>query len=224
MPRSLTLVLLLALAAAPSTARPNGDGAAAGPPTVFERFVLSACAPCVRETYPIAILPVAPLPLPNFPRAAATSGGRPGEIAIEVLRARQPGRPDWRSLALRVTLSVTTGAGGDLFRLGTGLLDGADVRALAQAVGEMAKNAAPPADEPRAETVDVDFHGGTLRIGVLQTRGDAVGYVQTGDLPTLLQRAVWEVPTTLYLPLKDLPDVATALSQAAARIQQVGGN
>ena len=223
MPRSLTLVLLLALAAAPSIARSNGDGGGAGPPTVFERFVLSACSPCVRESYPIATLPIAPLPLPGFPRSA-TSVARPGEIAIEVLRAHQPGRPDWKSLALRVTLSVSTGTGGDLFRLGTGLLDGADVRALAQAVDVMARIATAPPGEPRPETVDADFHGGTLRLGVLQIRGDAVGYIQTGDLPVLLQRAVWEVPTTLYLPVKDLPGIASALEQAAARIDQVRGN
>lgn len=223
MPRPLTLVLVVALAAAPSAARANGDPAG-GPPTVFERFVLSACTPCVRESYPIASLPIAPLTLPGFPRAAAGTAARPGEIAIEVLRAHQPGRPDWRSLALRVTLLVTTGPGGDLFRLGTGLLDGADVRALARAVGEMARMAAARPGEPQAENVDVDFHGGSLRVGVLRIRGDAVGYVQTGDLPTLLQRAVWEVPTTLYVPVKDLPDVAAALGQAAARIEQVRGN
>jgi hypothetical protein len=223
MPRSLTLVLLLALAAAPSIARSNGDGGGAGPPTVFERFVLSACSPCVRESYPIATLPIASLPLPGFPRSA-TSVARPGEIAIEVLRAHQPGRPDWKSLALRVTLSVSTGAGSDLFRLGTGLLDGADVRALAQAVDVMARIATAPPGDPRPETVDADFHGGTLRLGVLQIRGDVVGYIQTGDLPVLLQRAVWEVPTTLYLPVKDLPGVASALEQAAARIDQVRGN
>jgi hypothetical protein len=223
MPRSFTLVLLLALAAAPSIARSNGDGGGAGPPTVFERFVLSACSPCVRESYPIATLPIASLPLPGFPRSA-TGVARPGEIAIEVLRAHQPGRPDWKSLALRVTLSVSTGAGGDLFRLGTGLLDGADVRALAQAVDVMARIATAPPGEPRPETVDADFHGGTLRLGVLQIRGDAVGYIQTGDLPVLLQRAVWEVPTTLYLPVKDLPGIASAFEQAAARIDQVRGN
>jgi hypothetical protein len=48
--------------------------------------------------------------------------------------------------------------------------------------------------------------------------------VQVGDLPILLQRAIWEVPTTLYLPVKDLPAVATALEQAAARLEQVRGN
>jgi hypothetical protein len=223
MPRPLTLALVIALAAAPSTARANGDPAG-GPPTVFERFVLSACTPCVRESYPIATLPIAPLALRGFPRAAAGTAARAGEIAIDVLRAHQPGRPDWKSLALRVTLLVTTGTGGDLFRLGTGLLDGADVRALAQAVGEMALMAAAAPEEPRAESVDIDFHGGSLRVGVLRLRGDAVGYVQTGDLPTLLQRAVWEVPTTLYVPVKDLPDVAAALGQAAARIEQVRGN
>jgi len=217
MPRSLTLALVIALAAAPSMARANGDPAG-GPPTVYERFVLSACSPCVRESYPIASLPIAPLTLPGFPRGVAATAARPGEIAIEVLRAHQPGRPDWKSLALRVTLLVTTGPGGDLFRLGTGLLDGADVQALAQAVGEFARLAAAAPGEPRAESVDADFHGGSLRVGVLRLRGEAVGYVQTGDLPTLLQRAVWEVPTTLYVPVKDLPDVATTLGQAAARI------
>ena len=223
MPRPLALVLVAALAAAPVSVRANGD-AVGGPPTVFERFVLSACTPCVRESYPIASLPVAPIPLPGFPRAAGATAARPGEIVIEVLRAHQPGRPDWRSLALRVTLQVSTGAGGDLFRLGSGLLDGSDVPALARAVGEMARLVTAPATEPRAETADIDFHGGTLRIGVMRIRGDATAYVQTGDLPTLMQRAVWEVPTTLYLPVKDLADVASALAQAAARIEQARSN
>jgi len=224
MPRVLQLALAVALAAAPSLALADGDPVALGPPTVYERFVLSACSPCVREVYPIATLPVAPVALPGFPRTATASGGRAGEIAIDVLRAYQPGRPDWKSLALRVTMSVTTGAGGDPFRLGTGLLDGADVAALAQAVGELARIATAPPGELRPDTVDADYHGGTLRIGVLQIRGEAIGYVQTGDLPTVMQRAVWEVPTTLYLPVKELSAVATALGQAAARIQQVRGN
>jgi len=221
MPRPLTLVIVAALVVVPSIARPNGDGSPAGPPTVFERFVLSACSPCVRESYPIATLPVAAVTLPGGPRPNAPSG-RPGEIVVDVLRAHQPGRPDWKSLALRVTLSVSTGAGGDLFRLGTGLLDGSDVRSLAQAVREMSRLATPPA--AGVDTIDTDFHGGTLRIGVLQIRGESVGYVQTGDLPILLQRAVWEVPTTLYLPVQELAGFATALDQAAARIEQARAN
>jgi hypothetical protein len=221
MARPLTLTLVAALALAASTAGANGDPAG-GPPTVFERFVLSACTPCVRETYPIASLAVTPMTLTAFPRTAAGTAARPGEIAIEVLRAHQPGRPDWKSLALRVTLLVPTGAGGDLFRLGTGLLDGGEVAGLARAVGEMGRLAA--AGDGAAESADIDFHGGTVRIGVLRIRGDAVGYVQTGDLPTLLQRAVWEVPTTLYLPVKELPELAAALGKAAARIEQARSN
>jgi hypothetical protein len=223
MARPLTLTLVAALALAASTAGANGDPAG-GPPTAFERFVLSACTPCVRETYPIASLAVTPMTLTAFPRTAAGAAARPGEIAIEVLRAHQPGRPDWKSLALRVTLLVPTGAGGDLFRLGTGLLDGGEVAALARAVGEMGRLAAVPVGDGAAESADIDFHGGTVRIGVLRIRGDAVGYVQTGDLPTLLQRAVWEVPTTLYLPVKELPELAAALGKAAARIEQARSN
>ena len=87
-----------------------------------------------------------------------------------------------------------------------------------------ARIATTPRGEPCADTLDLDFHGGTLRVGVLQIRGDAIGYVHTGDLPILLQRAVWEVPTTLYVPVNDLPAVAAALGQAAARIEQLRAN
>jgi hypothetical protein len=217
------LALALQPALAPTIAGANGDPVG-GPPTVFERFVLSACAPCVRETHAIASLPVAPMTLPGFPRTAAGIAARSGEIAIDVQHAYQPGRPDWRSLALRVTLLVPSGASGELFRLGAGLLDGNDVQPLAQAVGDMARQAAQAPSDPRVDSVDMHFHGGSLRIGVARVRGDAVGYVQTGDLPILLQRAVWEVPTTLYVPVKDLPAVAAALGQAAARIEQLRAN
>jgi hypothetical protein len=213
------VVLALAVAA-PAPARANGDPSGGGPPTVFERFVLSACSPCLRETYPIAALPVPAQTLPWLPSAAAGATTRAGELRIEVLRAHQPGRPDWRSLAVRVTLVVSTGLAGDRFRLGAGLLDGAEARALAQAVAEMARVAAAAPADAGASSVDLDYHGGSLRIGLLRLGAHAVGYVQAGDLPTLLQRAVWEVPVTLYLPPGDLPAVAAALAQAAARIEQ----
>ena len=224
MRRPLTAALVVALLVAPSVARANGDPAAVGPPTVFERFVLSACSPCIRELYPIAALAIAPMTIPWFPRAAAGAASRPGEVAIEVLRARQPGRPDWRSLALRVTLSVMVASpGGETYRLGTGLLDAADVRPLARAVADMATLAVAPPANPSVESTDIDFHGGSLRVGMLRIRGDAVAYVQAGDLTTLMQRAVWDVPTTLYLPVQDLAALAAALGQAAATIEKVGG-
>ena len=98
MTRRLATALVMTLAtAAPSAAHANGESGT-GPPTVFERFVQSACSPCVRESYPITSLAVAPPALPGFPRAPAATAARPGEITIEVLRAYQPVRPDWKSL------------------------------------------------------------------------------------------------------------------------------
>lgn len=222
--RRAATLLLVTLATAPAPARANGDPAATWLPTVFERFVLSACSPCVRASYPVATLPVSPPRLPPFPSGALRVTPRPGELAIEVLRAHQPGRPEWKSLALRVTLSVGLGAGGEMFRLGTGLLDGADVPALVQAVGELGRLATAPGSDAGPHSVDADFHGGSLRLGVIRIGRDAVAYVQTGDLPTLMQRAVWEVPTTLYVALDDLPAVAAALVRAAATLEQVRGN
>jgi hypothetical protein len=111
-----------------------------------------------------------------------------------------------------------------MYRLGIGLLDGADVGTLARAVAEMVTIATAPPANPSVGSLDIDFHGGSLRVGVLRIRGDAVAYVQAGDLVTLMQRAVWEVPTTLYLQMKDLPALAAALGQAAATIEKVRGN
>lgn len=224
MMRLLTTVLVIALLAAPSAARANGDSPTGGPPTTFERFSLSACTPCVRESYPVTSLSVAPLSFPGLPRVSAGAASRPGAIAIEIVRARQLGRPDWQSLALRVTLSVMTGQGGEAYRLGIGLLDAADAPALAQAVAEMIKIAAAPPTNASAESADIDFHGGSLRIGVLRIRGDVVAYVQAGELTTLMQREVWDIPTTLFLPVKDLPTLAAALRQAVATIEKMRGN
>jgi hypothetical protein len=216
--------LLVALAGlGPATVWANGDPTPVLP-TVFERFVLSACAPCVRESFPVATLPVAPLALPAFARMAASAAARPGEIAIDVIRARQSGRPDWQSLALRVTLSVTTGSGSDTYRLASGLLDGADVPALARAVADMVGMPAALGPDARSASADFDFHGGSLRIGVVRVGSEAVAYVQLGDLATLMQRPVWEVPTTLYLPVANLPALAAALARAATTIETVRGN
>lgn len=212
------------LLAAPVAVGANGDhGPSVGPPTRFERFALSACSPCVREVHPVATLPLAPLKLSPFPRGAASMASRPAEIAVDVLRAHQLGRPGWQSLALRVTLSVAAGSGGEVYRLAVGLLDADEVPALAAAVADMARAAAGPPPSTAA-SVDMDFHGGSLRVGVLRFAGESVGYVQAGDLTILMQREVWEVPTSVYLPVTELPGLAAALGQAAARIQALRAN
>jgi hypothetical protein len=164
---SVAAFVSVALTGQPMIARANGERAV-GPPTVFERFVRAACSPCLRGSYPVA--------------------------ALVVLRARQPDRPDGRSLALRVTRSVLSApGGGEPYRLGVGLRDGAGVRALAQTIGEMAKrgmnSSAPVAGGPGAESVDVDYRGESLRIGLLRIKADTGAYGQTGDLTTLVQRA-----------------------------------
>jgi hypothetical protein len=222
--RAIGLVLLVGgLSAFPAPARGNGEHTSGeDAPTRFERFVLSACVPCVRESFAVGTVVAPPLELSAFSRAAAAAS-RAGEILLDVVRAQQLGRPGWQSVALRATLSVTAGQGGDTYRLGIGLLDGGDVPALAQAVADMAGLAStPPA--PNATTADVDFHGGSLRIGLLRRQGASIAYVQAGDVPTLLRRAVWEVPTTLYLPATDLSALAATLRQAVAIIDTLRGD
>ena len=207
MPRPLTCLLLVALAAAPSTAGSNGDGAAAGPPTVFERFVLSACTPVrAGSRTPSPSLRVAPIALPGFPRAAAASGARPGEIAVEVLRAYQPGRPDWKSLALRVTLSVATGPGGDLFRLGTGLLDGGRRAGARPGRGRDGPRSRRRHRQSRARTASTRISTAARSASACcRSAVTRSGTSRQATSPSCLQRAVWEVPTTLYVPVKDLP-------------------
>jgi len=82
-------------------------------------------------------------------------------------------------------------------------------------------SSAPVAGDPGAERVDVDYHGESLRMGVLRIKADTVAYGQTGDLTTLLQGAIWGMPTTLYRPATDLSAPATALGQAAATVERV---
>jgi hypothetical protein len=221
MTRAWTAGLVAALLAAPGAARGNGEDPVHPPATVFERFVLSSCSPCVREAYAIGSLVTVPLALARPPRATAGTAARPGEIAIEVVRAHPVGRPGWSSLALRVSLSLSIAAGGATYRLGVGLLDGADVRPLADAVGEMVRQAGTSRAEGSAESAQVDFHGGTLRVGMLRLREETIAYVQVGDRQAQIQLPVWEVPTTLYLAVSDLPILAAVLDQAAATIEKV---
>ncbi len=190
-------------------------------PTRYERFVLTSCVPCVRETYPVAKVVVGSLKLPGFPRMAGTAT-RPGEVDFDVNRAYQIGRASRQLLALRVTLSIAAGTEGEMFRLGLGLLDEEEVVQLTTAMSEITQAASLPADSAR-ESTEVEFHSGSLRIGLIHFLDQVVAYVQVGNMATLALRPVWEVPSTLYLPVSELPSVAKAVGQAAAKLRQLRG-
>jgi hypothetical protein len=197
--------------------RPGGEE----PSTRFERFVLGGCVPCVTESHVVVKLALGALKLPAFPRHAAGGMMPPGEIRLDVLRASELGRPSRQSLAIRMILSVATGSGGGLYRLAAGLLDEDDVPALASAVGEIARVTAAPPAGAGAESVDISFQGGSLRVGLIRYAGETVAYVQTGDPHTLALHPVWEVGSTMYMPPGNLPELTNAIHQLAAKVRQL---
>jgi len=205
----------------------NGSHSVRGadePPTRFERFVLGGCVPCVTESHSVVKLTLGPLKLPAFPRHAAGPMMRPGEIRIEALKAYELGRPSRQSLAIRMILSVAMGTGSETYRVGVGLLDEDEVPALTSAAAEIARvAAAPPPAAAGAESVEISFQGGSLRVGLIRYASESVAYVQAGDLHTIALRPVWEVGSTMYLPPSSLPELANAIGQVAAKIRQLRG-
>lgn len=219
------VVLLVALFTTPRLIHANGEPAAPGAPvlTHFERFVLSGCSPCVKESHLVRAVAIPPTKLPPFPRFAPGAQSRAGEIMFEVVRASELGRAARQSLAAQVTLSVETSpSGSGFFPLGSGVLDADDVALLADAVSGMAKAGAPGG--VGAEKVEIEFHAGSLRVGVLRIRDDAVAYFQAGDVAILASRPVWEVRSTLFLPLNDLSALSAAITEVAAKIRTLRGS
>lgn len=194
------------------------------PPTRFEQFVLDGCAPCVTESHAVVALSLPALKLPAFPRYAAGPTMRPGEIRIEALRAYELGRPSRQALAVRMILSVAMGTASEMHRMAVGLLDEDEVPALTNATAEIARaSTTPPSTATGAESVEVSFQGGSLRVGLVRYGGESVAYVQAGDLRTLALRPVWEVGSTMYMPPASLSELASAVGQVAARIRQLRG-
>jgi len=188
-------------------------------PTRFQRFVLGGCASCVRESHPVARF-VVPEFTPTFPRVVFRQTMRPGatEISVDVLRAYPLGQPSRQSLALRMSSWVVSGPSGPQYLLADGLLDDDEVGALVSTMNEISRiaSSSPSGGD---ETVDIDFRGGSLRVGAIRLRGDALAYVQGGDIASFAFRGVWDVPTTVYLSVKELPVLTKAFSDAAARMQ-----
>jgi hypothetical protein len=202
----------------------EGVPAAAEPPTRFERFLLSGCVPCVTESHPVATLATGAAKISGLPRSGGAQPGRTGEIRIEALRAYTLGRPSQQRLALRMTLSVAVGPGGELYRLAVGLVDEVEVPALPVAISDIARAAAAAPPAAGVEHADASVREGSLRIGLLRLRSESVAYAQAGDPAVLALRAVWDVPTTIYLPPDQLPALAAAIGRAAAKIYQLRGN
>jgi len=110
---------------------------------------------------------------------------RPGEVAVEVLRAYQLGQSTRQLLALRLTLSVATGTPGEVYRLASGVVDDADVGALASAVREISQTAASStAPAPGVDTVEIDIHSGQHR--PYKGPVDGTSVLSTAALPSLV--------------------------------------
>src|SRR5213592_3774297 len=202
--RILLALTLLAVGQVPPFHEPGahaheGIPGAVEPPTRFERFLLSGCVPCVTESHAVALLATGAPKISGLPRSGAAQPGRSGEIRVEALRAYQLGRPSRQLLALRMTLSVAVGVGGELYRVAVGLVDEEEVPALSAAISEIVRLAATTPADARVEHTDASVQGGSLRIGLLRLPGESVAYAQAGDLSVLALRAVWDVPTTMYL-------------------------
>src|SRR5260221_13722204 len=224
-----TALALALVAVASRGARADGVPAPASGATAilthYESFVLSNCTRCVRETYPVATIPVAATKAPDFPRSAGmpATTTRAGEVAFELLRAYPLGRMNQQHLAMRVALSVTTGLQGQTYSLGTALVDEADVPELAGTIADMAGAVGSAAARSAAEVGDLEFHGNTMRIGVIRIRAEAIVYIQawsSSDLPRLALKQVWEVPS-LYLPVSDFSALRRAVEQVNSKIRQM---
>jgi hypothetical protein len=202
----------------------EGIRAADEPPTQFEHFLLLGCVPCVTESRLVATLATGAPKITGLPRSGGAQPGRAGEIRIEVVRAYQLGRLSRQQLALRATLSVAVSAGGELYRVAVGLVDEGEVPTLSAAISDIARLATAGPLDKGMEHADASVRGGSLRIGLLSLKGESVAYAQAGDPAVLALRAVWDVPTTMYLPPDQLAALARAIGEAAAKIRQLRDN
>jgi hypothetical protein len=229
---SLAPVVFIGLLCAQSEVA-NADGSpAAAPPsdtlTHFESFILTNCTPCVRELYVIATVPTPPTKAPTFSglaRVNPAASSRAGELRFELLRAYPVGLESRQHLAMRVVLSVSAGSDGALYPLGAGLLDEDEVPVLAAALSQMSKSMPARADDSSIRLVDTEFHADSVRMGLVRTGDEVLAYVQVApsELPRFALKQLWELPTTMYLPSKDIPTLERSVSQVSAKIRAIRG-
>ena len=210
----------------------NADGTPTLPPpadlvlTRFESFILTSCIPCVREFYYIATVPVPPVKTPAFPGVPALSiraNTRAGELRFELMRAYPVGLQSRAHMAMRLVLSVAGGSEGQLYPLGTGLLDEDEVPVLEAALSQMGKSSAETSDTS-IQLVDTEFHIDSIRMGTVRTGNQIVAYVQVAptDLPRFALKQVWEIPA-LFLSSDDIPALERAVKQVHEKIRAIRG-
>jgi hypothetical protein len=193
------------------------------PSTTFESIVADACSPCVRDSYAVAALPLAPLKAVGFGPPVTSMMSRGGEVRIEVVRAYPLGKREQQVIAMRATLSIKMGD-GQLFPVATGLVDEEEVGMLATAVDDISKAALRrPAEEPLPDTMELEYHAGSLRVGMMRIRGDEVAYLQAGNIRVLRAPTPFETNSALFLPVGDLGALHDAIGQAASRIKKLRG-
>ena len=227
LPKQLVAVALLAELLMPRgiLAHPAEPGATAAPlpPTLYERFIRFGCAPCVQDAHLVKAVPISPVKLPSFPgiMPGAQLVPRQGEIRFEVMRASELGRETRQLLALRLTLSgaMATASGTQFFPMGFGIVDAEDAADLLHAVRQIVAAAKAPQTSGGADTTTIDYYKGSVRVGLLRIGGETIAYLQVGDIPLLAERPVWQVPTTIFVGLGELPALVPVLTEVVTKIR-----
>lgn len=193
------------------------------PNTTFESLIGDVCSPCVKDSYAVSTLPLAPLKPAGFGPAVTNMMSRGGEIRLEVVRAYPLGKLTQQFLATRATLSIKTGD-GQFLPVAMGLVDEDDVTAFAAAVDNIAKTATRrPAEEPAPDTTEMDFQAGSLRVGVLRIRGGEVAYLQAGNVRILRAPTSFDTSSALFFSVTNLEALHHAIGQAQVKIKKLRG-
>jgi len=193
------------------------------PTTKFEAFVVARCSPCVRESYSLTTLPIAPLRPPGFGPAVASLMARGGEVRLEVVRAYPLGNVAEQVFVMRATLSIKAGE-GQLYPVSTGLLDEDEVTALANAVADISRlTSTRQTQESPPDTTETEFRGGSIRVGTIRVPGAEVANIQAGNVQSLRAPTAVETSHAMFLPVSDLPAVYNAMRQIEARIRTLRG-
>jgi hypothetical protein len=191
--------------------------------TTFETLVADSCSPCVRESYAVATLPIAPSRPQGFGPAVTSIMARGGEVRLEVVRAYPLARTAEQFFAMRLILWTKLGESA-LFPIATGLVDEEDIPVVATAVRDIARAAVSrPGEEPAADATEIEFHAGSVRVGTMRTRGGEIAYLQAGNVRLIRAPSPLETTNAMFLAVSDLPALHDAIRQVEDKIKKLRG-